>query len=175
VIKLREIQAVLWVVLIVIVSGCSKVQGVGATPSANDMRVYFYTGLWGASGLLCSVAVPDNGTAPICPEALEAMDEDKCKSQSECARLGEKYVPDVGSIAFGYWQGFHVVCLESGQDESVLCVQGMLPDDNRREKVIAHMKAVRGYPEFLNPLEVTIWEKEQLGKVTKIRGWRAPR
>ncbi len=37
------------------------------------------------------------------------------------------------------------------------------------------MKTVSGYPEFLQPLEVTWWNRELLGKITKIKGWKLAR
>ncbi|WP_156177497.1 hypothetical protein [Pseudomonas sp. CCOS 191] len=173
-IELRGIYtALLWAVLVLIVSGCSASKTDDVTPSANDLRVYFYSGLWGGSGLLCSIAVPDNGTAPICPEVLKVVDEDSCHVSEEwCEKQGKEYVPYLLSIAFGYWQGFHVVCLQTAQDVDVLCVDGRLPDDNKNARTIAHMRSVYGFPEFLQPLEVTHWDKQLLGKITKIRGWR---
>lgn len=176
-VKLCGIHPVLlWTVLIFGFSGCSSVKTEDATPSANNMSVIFYAGTLAQGGTVCSVAVPDNGNAPICPGVLKMVDEDSCHvSESYCKELGKVYVGQFRSISFKRWQGLRVVCLQTARDVDVLCVQGALSDDNQSYRYIVDMDSVSGYPFFLSPLEVTWWNKDMIGQVAKVRSWRLAR
>lgn len=173
--KLCGIHAVLlWTVLVFVFSGCSTPKPEGATPSANELQVVFYTGRFAASGLICRVFVPDHGNAPICPEMLKALAENSCHTSEEgCRREGKEYMLELGSIKFLLWFGFRVICFETDRGEAALCVQGMLPEDNLYIRMIGDMKeSVWAYPSLLQPLEITIWNEALFGKVTKITSWK---
>ncbi|MBC3455097.1 hypothetical protein [Pseudomonas mosselii] len=173
--KLCGIHAVLlWTVLVFVFSGCSTPKPEGATPSANELQVSFYTGSFAASGFLCRVIVPDHGNAPLCPAMLQALAENSCHTSEEgCRKEGKEYMPELGSIRFLLWFGFRVICFETARGEAALCVQGMLPEPNLFPRMIADIKkSVWEHPNILQPLEITIWNEELFGKITHITSWK---
>lgn len=149
--------------LLFLISACSTEKTSDVSPSANGMIVTLHKTLYGSGGVLCDIPVPDRGTAPICKEALAAPE-----------KPGGPLVPKIWSISFKLWRGTHSVCLQTDKSVDVLCVLGTLPDDNvDKTPVIADMRLVNGYPEFLKSVVVTYWNAGLFNEVTKLQTYKS--
>lgn len=103
--KMHKIyKAVLCVGLPIILSACATKSAVDESPTANNLVVGFSKYKYGAGGSECAVYVPDNGTAPVCKEALDNME-------------------GITSLILHQWQGARIVCFRTAQDRDAFCLQ----------------------------------------------------